>query len=165
MANALRDSIQHLAAEFATAVLRAIRAASLDDILEGASGGSASASTGAPVKRGPGRPRKHPLPTGAAAPAASASARRESGKRGGRLGRRTASDIATMTHRIVSLLEEHPEGLRAEEIRKALGVQSKELPRPLSDAVEAGTLGKKGNKRATTYFIGGPTSARGGKKK
>ncbi|NOU34870.1 MAG: DNA-binding protein, partial [Polyangiaceae bacterium] len=45
-----------------------------------------------------------------------------------------------------------PDGLRAEEIREAIGVSAKELPRPLGDALDGKRITKKGQKRATTYF-------------
>jgi hypothetical protein len=73
--------------------------------------------------------------------------------------------------RIESLLSKSPRGLRAEEIRQQLGMQSKELPRPLKEGVEAGRLTKSGQKRATTYFVkgarpaAGPSSRKGAKKK
>ena len=57
-----------------------------------------------------------------------------------------------MVDNIVSLLARSPDGLRAEQIRESLGVQAKELPRPLSDGLAAGKLRKSGQKRATTYF-------------
>ena len=77
-------------------------------------------------------------------------------------------DLAELSDRIVELLEAHPEGLRAEQIREALNVQAKELPRPLNDALTSRRIGKKGQKRATTYFArgagGGGASARRGAK-
>ncbi len=60
-----------------------------------------------------------------------------------------------MVGTIVSLLKANPTGLRAEEIRAKLGLQAKELPRPLKEGLEAGSLSKTGQKRATTYFAGG----------
>ena len=57
-----------------------------------------------------------------------------------------------MIDRIVSVVGKAASGLRAEQIRAALGVEAKELPRPLADAVSAGRLTKTGQKRATTYF-------------
>ena len=58
-----------------------------------------------------------------------------------------------MIDNIVSLLQTRPEGLRAEQIREALAVQAKELPRPLADGLAAGRIKKAGQKRATTYFV------------
>jgi len=64
-------------------------------------------------------------------------------------------DIAALVNEIVALVAQHPEGLRAEQIREALSLEAKELPRPLNDAVASGRLKKSGQKRATTYFVKG----------
>ena len=56
---------------------------------------------------------------------------------------------------IVELLGKNGGGMRAEQIREALGVEAKELPRPLADALSAGRITKSGQKRATTYFASG----------
>jgi hypothetical protein len=56
---------------------------------------------------------------------------------------------------IVSLLKQHSSGLRAEQIRKQLSMQAKELPRPLAEGLQAKALRKKGQKRATVYFATG----------
>lgn len=74
--------------------------------------------------------------------------------RDGRLGRRSTADIGRMVDSIVALLQKHPDGLRAEQIREALNCQAKELPRPLADALAEGRVSKTGQKRATTYFAG-----------
>lgn len=73
------------------------------------------------------------------------------------------ADIGSVVQDIVSLLGKHPEGLRSEQIRSALGLQAKELPRPLADGLTAGTITKVGQKRATTYFAG--STGKGKKKK
>jgi hypothetical protein len=145
----LRTTISRLANDFAQEVLDAIRRASLDDILdETGRGGSRRAFAAAALdeaglrRRGPGRPPGR--------------------GRGGRLRRRSADDLAKLADEIVDLLEKHPEGLRAEQIRDALNVQAKELPRPLADALSARKISKKGQKRATTYFSRGNASAGGG---
>lgn len=69
----------------------------------------------------------------------------------GRLGRRSAADVAEMVDRIVELLEGHKAGLGAEEIRVRLGVQARDLPRPLATALADGRVRKKGQRRATKY--------------
>jgi hypothetical protein len=73
-----------------------------------------------------------------------------------------------MIESIVGLLQKHPEGLRAEQIREALNVEAKELPRPLAEALEQNRVNKTGQKRATTYFAGGAGGGKrggGGRKK
>jgi hypothetical protein len=70
-----------------------------------------------------------------------------------------------MVERIHSLLQSSSGGMRAEQIREALNVEAKELPRPLADALAAGRITKTGQKRATTYFAGsggGSSSGEGG---
>jgi hypothetical protein len=125
----LKKTIEDLAADFALSIIDALRSASIDEL------------TG--VGRGAARPGR---------PAARAPAV-DGGRRGGRLGRRSANDIGHMVESIVSLLQSRPEGLRAEQIREALAVQAKELPRPLADGLAAGRIKKSGQKRATTYFV------------
>jgi hypothetical protein len=148
----LRSTISQLANEFAAGVLEAIRGASLQEILaeSGAGGGKA--------RRG--RPSAAADVTRGAAPAKRRG-------RGGRLGRRSAGDIAGLVQQIVQLLEANPEGLRAEQIREQLGLEAKELPRPIADALSSRKIAKQGQKRATTYFArggGGGARAKGGAK-
>jgi hypothetical protein len=132
----LHSTIQHLASQFASGVLDAIRGASLEEILSETSG-----RTG----RRPGRPLS------AGGVPSVGSSRRKSG----RLPRRSQSDIAAVVESIVSLLGSKPKGLRAEQIRAELGLEAKELPRPISEALKSHKISKKGQKRATTYFAGG----------
>jgi hypothetical protein len=129
----LRSSIQSLAETFAAGVVQAIRSASLEDIL----------AEGAAPKRGPGRPPSKRVP---GRPPAAASASK-------RLARRSAMDIAAVTDGIVSLVKKHDKGLRAEQIRAELGIAKKEWARPLEAALASKRLTKKGEKRATTYFV------------
>ena len=60
-----------------------------------------------------------------------------------------------MIELIVGALQKAGEGLRAEQIRETLGVEAKELPRPLAEAISSGRITKSGQKRATTYYAGG----------
>jgi hypothetical protein len=161
MTNALRSSIHQMAADFASAVLKAIRGASLEDILTESQASGSHVAAVAP-RRGPGRPRRNlppashaGAPAAAAAPKAAAKAERPArAGRNGRLGRRSPADIAGVVKRIVELLESHPAGLRAEQIRQTLHLQAKELPRPIADALSGHKINKVGEKRATTYFAG-----------
>ncbi len=137
----LKKTIEDLAADFALSVIDALRAASIDE-LTGVGRGGVRAG------RSAGRP-----------------AVSEGGRRVGRLGRRSANDIGRMVESIVSLLQSRPGGLRAEQIREALGVQAKELPRPLADGLAAGRIKKSGQKRATTYFVGDGGAAAGAKRR
>jgi hypothetical protein len=135
----LKSTIENLATQFAMSVIDALQAASIDEL------------TGVSVRRGNGH-----LPVDGG------------GRKGGRLGRRTTADIGRVLDSIVTLLEKSPEGLRAEQIRAALGVQPKELPRPLADGLTLGRLTKSGQKRATAYFAAVASKSartRGGRKK
>jgi hypothetical protein len=143
----LKTTIEGLANDFAKSIIAALRSASIDEL----TGISGAARTTAAA----GRPARAP-----AAVAETAAAPRKRG-RGGRLGRRSSDEITNMIEQIVGLLQKHPEGLRAEQIREALGVQAKELPRPLADGLKEGRLSKAGQKRATTYFSGGSGGGRG----
>jgi hypothetical protein len=144
MSTSLRQRLDDLASTFATGVLHAIRSASIEDLLAESGGGRRVAPRAVVAAA-----------AGAAAP--SRGARR----RGGRLARRSAADIGQVIERIVGLVKQNPKGLRAEQIRQKLDLLAKEMPRPLKEAVEAGRLGKSGQKRATTYFAkGGGGAAR-----
>jgi hypothetical protein len=139
MPSTLRNRLNDLAASFSTGVLDAIRGASLEELLSESSGGKSRARL--PAAAGP-------------APSAAPSRRRRSG----RLPRRSAGDISQAVDKIVGLLSDNPAGLRAEQIRQRLGLQAKELPRPLREGIEGGQLSKVGRKRATTYYAGAAPS-------
>ena len=131
MSTSLRQRLDDLASAFATGVLHAIRSASIDDLLAESGGGA--------------------RPSGVREVAAPPAPPRGARRRVGRLARRSSADIGQVIDQIVALVKQSPKGLRAEEIRQSLGLQAKEMPRPLKEAVEAGRLGKSGQKRATTY--------------
>jgi hypothetical protein len=138
----LRQRLNELASSFASSVLNAIRGASVEELLTGSTGGST----------GNGR-RSSPRPVVDGLPA------RPARRRGGRLPRRSADDIAQVVEQILGLLRQNPKGLRAEQIREKLSLQAKELPRPLKEALDLGRIGKSGQKRATTYFVKGSGAA------
>jgi hypothetical protein len=138
-------------------VLEAIRSASLEELL--------AESSSAVHRRSAGRPARaldglHAVAAPAHAPHHPAHGGRA--RASGRLARRSSDDIEQVIGRIVGLLKQHPKGLRAEEIRSKLGLLSKEMPRPLKEALDGGRLGKSGQKRATTYFVkvSGPAPAK-----
>jgi hypothetical protein len=133
MSTSLHTNLQALAAQFTDQVLEAIRSASLDELL-GESRGSSR-----PAARAPAGAATRPQAARAA-------------KSGGRLPRRSAEDLSNVVGQIVALLKTRKDGLRAEQIREELGIDRKELPRPLKVGLEAKKLLSKGQKRATTYF-------------
>ncbi len=129
----LHQTINALAADFAHSLLKAFRSASFEEIIS---------------ETAPG----HSAHGGRRAAASHAGA---STKRGGRrLPRRSVKDINAMVGRIVALLHGNKKGLRAEDIRKKLGIDRRELPRPLAEALKKRVVSKRGKKRATTYFAG-----------
>jgi hypothetical protein len=142
MTTSLRSTITDLAATFASSILHAIRQMSLDEILAETHGGAARAHKGAPR-------------AAAKTVSASSAGGGRKGRKSGRLERRSASDISAVVGRIVSVLAAKPSGLRAEQIRDALGLVSKEMPRPLAEALKSRRIIKTGEKRATTYFARG----------
>ena len=139
----LHQTINSLASEFAHSLLRALRNASLEDILAETEAGHAAGRRGRPAAR-----------------AVHAAGGRAGRRGGGRLRRRSAKDIQAVVGRIVSLLQANKKGLRAEEIRQKLGLDRREIPRPLAEALKNKLVSKKGKKRATTYFAGAAKSAK-----
>jgi hypothetical protein len=82
------------------------------------------------------------------APKAVASAPASNGRRA----RRSTDDIQSTVKSIVSVLKRNGGGMRAEQIKAAIGVETKDLPRPIAVALSEGLIRKKGEKRATTYY-------------
>ena len=132
MASSLRTQLDALASHFADEILATIKSASLHEL---AAGGRTSVATSKGVSAGR-------VP-------AMASARSEAS---GRLARRSMEEIVKAVDKIVLLVKTHKEGMRAEDIRKTLGLQPKEMPRILKHGITAKKLSTKGRKRATTYF-------------
>jgi hypothetical protein len=131
----LHQTINSLAAEFAQSVLRAVRNASLDELVSGTQAGGGGG-------RRRGRPAASAGGGGHAAPK----------RRSGRLHRRSQGELEAVVHKIVALLKANKKGLRAEEIRAKLHLDRREIPRPLAEALKTKAISKKGKKRATTYF-------------
>jgi hypothetical protein len=133
----LRSQLDALAASFASAVVEAIRGASLHEL-----GGAGAAGNGRSSRLAP--PGGGGMPDPLSVP-------KKRGKNG-RLPRRSAEEIAKTLEKIVLLVKTHKNGMRAEEIRSKLGMESKEMPRILKEGLAKKKLTCKGNKRATTYF-------------
>ena len=125
-----------LASTFASSVLDAIRGASLEELV---------GETGGAPRRGPGRSK--------AAPAPKTIGKTTRVPRSGRLKRRSPEDIAKVLEQVVALVKKNKTGLRAEQIRQALRLQSKEMPRILKEGLSNKSLKSKGQKRATTYML------------
>jgi hypothetical protein len=123
----LSDTLATLAEALASEVLVLARSASVDDILS-------------EPRRGPGRPPR------SASKMDDASKLEISGKR---MGATTIDSVASL---ITSYVKSH-QGAKATEIRKALGIPSNKWLRPLALALASKGLSKKGEKRATAYFV------------
>jgi hypothetical protein len=138
MPSSLHNRLSDLASSFASSLIGVIRSASLQELLAESTRGGAPPASGGPVAEPKvGRRRR------------------------GRLARRSAGHIAQVIEKIAGLLKQHPRGLRAEQIRKKLGLHAKELPRPLKEALESGRLSKSGQKRATTYSLKSASISKG----
>ena len=136
--HSLHSTLDSLAQSFASAVLAAIRGASLQELL---------AEGEATPRRSPGRPRASAAPSSPtmARPPAPAS------KPTGRLPRRSPEEIQKTLGTIVTLLKSKKAGLRSEQIRDALELDKRELPRVLGEGLKTKKLKSKGQKRATIY--------------
>lgn len=122
----LEKKLQAHALAFANSIVAALKGARIDELVS--------------------MRREGGTPTGRTAPVRT--------RKGGRLARRSVDDITTTIDAIVALVKKHPQGLRSEEIRATLGLDRRELPRPLADGLRSGALTKKGEKRATIYLPG-----------
>jgi len=136
----LRDDLNALAQRFATEVLHAVRAASLDDLV---------AQHRTAPRRAPARSRVATLRAGGGGQPDPLKVPKQ--PKGGRLARRTPADIEKVLAKVVTAVKASKSGLRAEEIKKKLGLQPNELPRVLKQGLSTKKLKAKGQKRATTY--------------
>ena len=123
----LHSQLNDLANTFAASVLLAVRRVPLEDLL---------GETGHERRSSPRGPRR--------------SAPAPRGKRA-RLARRSPEDIAKTLTSIVSLLKGKKAGLRSEQIRAALKLDKREMPRVLKMGLAKKAIRSKGQKRATVY--------------
>ena len=138
----LRAQLDALASTFATQIVAAIQAASLRELTASDGGWGSSGRRPRAARGGGGQPDPLSVPTPGKKPG-----------KNGRLPRRSAEEIQAALNKIVLLVKTHKQGMRAEEIRAALGMQAKEMPRILKEGVARKKLSTKGQKRATTYFV------------
>ena len=66
---------------------------------------------------------------------------------------RTSEPVEATIKRIVTLVSRAPNGLRAEEISRMLGLSRSDMDGPISEALASGVLTKTGNTRGTTYSV------------
>jgi hypothetical protein len=151
MTNALRTQIHQFAAQFAAAVLTAVRGASLEDILAETTAGAPSrsaASGNAPTKgkRGRGRPKGSKNKSSAAKHAV-ASAKAAPRK----VGRPAKTNTAGIVESIVAYVRQHP-ATSGEAARKSLGIDRNKWSPSVAKAIESKKLRKQGERRSTKYW-------------
>jgi hypothetical protein len=137
----LQSQLRDLASAFAAQMVDAIRGASLQEL----------ASAGGRIREDSPRPFASSGAARKAVTEVTEAAPVKAPRDNGRLPRRSADEIAAHLSKIVSLLQKHKAGMRAEEIRSNLGMLPKEMPRILKEGLAKKKLTSKGQKRATTY--------------
>jgi hypothetical protein len=137
----LRSQLDALAATFVSQIVAAIQAASIHELQAGEGGWGSSGRRASAARGGGGQPDPLAVPVSA----------KKRGKNG-RLPRRSAEDIQAALNKVVLLVKKQKAGMRAEEIRSALRMEAKEMPRILREGIAKKKLSVKGQKRATTYF-------------
>ena len=135
----LNSQLETLAHSFVNDVIAAIRGSSLQELLVPGVGKPAARTSRLATAGGDGG-----MPDPISVPVKKGKA--------GRLKRRSAEEITALLGKIVLLVKTHKDGMRAEEIRAKLGLESKEMPRILKEGLAKKKLSTKGQKRATTYF-------------
>ena len=73
--------------------------------------------------------------------------------RPGRMERRSSETIDALKAQVVSHVRKHVNGSRVEEISVGLGISTKELKLPIIALLDEHKLTKKGQKRATRYYV------------
>jgi len=142
--NMLHTQLQGLATKFADDVVTAIRNASLDQITSSPNGSRRNGHTNGHAS-GNGHTNGHAASSGAKSYIRTT--------KGGRLARRSPEEIKKTLGLVVAALKTSKKsGMRAEEIRKFLDLDVREVPRVLKEGLSSKLLRSKGQKRATTYF-------------
>lgn len=88
-----------------------------------------------------------------ATPAAPASGARRTARRIGGRGRRSSRQLEQTMAALRDFVAQNP-GARMEHISAGLGMSTQQLRRPVDKLLKAGELRKRGEKRATEYFVG-----------
>lgn len=70
-------------------------------------------------------------------------------KRGGK---RTAKELEQQGSALVTMIRQTP-GIRADQLAKAMGVMTRDLALPIKKLLTDKAITKKGQKRATAYFV------------
>ena len=138
MANqSIEEQIQGRVAAFTSDLTELIRAAAIEAVAD-ALGGS--------VPRKPGRPAK------AKTTASTPTKPRKGAKKGKRV-RRTMADLNQLMDDILAYVEAN-QGQRLEAMSAGMGIDSKEMKRPIVLLLESKRIRKEGQRRGTTYYVG-----------
>jgi hypothetical protein len=78
---------------------------------------------------------------------------------GGKRIRRSAEALQEVAEQIASYVRKHKDGVSAEQIREELGIERKDIPLPIAEALGQRLITKRGQKRATMYFAGSKAGA------
>lgn len=132
--SSIQESMTAISGDIAEVVMEAIRELSLDDLMGSVVGGRSKAT-------------------------AKSSSKKSSG---GKRIRRSAEALQEVAEQIASFVRKHKDGVSAEQIREELGIERKDIPLPIAEALGQKLISKRGQKRATMYFAG---SKAGGVKK
>lgn len=136
--NPIHETVEALSLQFADAVMKAVREMTLSAVH--ATMGTADKSATATKASAKSAPKT---------------------KRGGKRIRRGADEIAAVVASVVATIKKSGKnGIRAENIRAALGIAHKDLMKPIADALRQKLISKRGRRRATTYFAGSAKSVK-----
>jgi uncharacterized membrane protein len=130
MPNAFRSHVSELATSLVESILAAARSVPLEELW-------------ADPRRANGEPHRNGGGVAIRPPAVNSSADAR--------GRSTQAAAKTL-ELVVLLLRGQPGGMRAEHLRKKLGVSKPEITRALKQGLETKKIVSKGERRATTYF-------------
>jgi hypothetical protein len=136
--NQLKQLIAALAEEFATKLIAGMGQLPMNEITSMQIAKHAAPALTEAVTRAVRKPRAAKAPSD-----------------GSRMPRRDPAELKVVIDDIVRILSVSPEGLRSEELQEKTNLSKKEITRPIVLALEGGLIRKTGNKRATTYFVGG----------
>lgn len=82
---------------------------------------------------------------------------------GGKRVRRSEEEIQAQAAKIPAILRKYKDGAGAEQICEDLGVERKDVPRLIAEALGQKIISKRGEKRGTLYFVGAAQKTVGAK--
>lgn len=148
----ISEIIKRLAIVFATSVAEAVEEEMKSSFKTKMSALFDSDDAPSPRRGRPESKKKHLAP------------KKASAKNGARLARRTPAEILAVVGKVTTLLRNKGE-MRSEQIRKALDLDVREVPRVLKEGIATGAFRiTGGEKRSTTYGMKGGKSAKSAKK-